>query len=53
VAKFFSRARKRVSRQKLGEDFKAHVFRFQILDEAQNHGRGWQDGWKAILAGGD
>ena len=43
VAKFFTRAGKRVSWQKLGADFKDHVFRFQILDEAQEHGRNWQD----------
>jgi type III restriction enzyme len=53
VAQFFTRAGKRVSWQKLGADFKDHVFRFQILDEAQDPGRGWQDELKAILAAGD
>jgi len=53
VAKFFSRAGKRVSWQKLGAHFKDHVFRFQILDQAQEYGRGWQDELFAMLAAED
>jgi type III restriction enzyme len=43
VAGYFQRAGKRVSWQQLGESFKDHIFRFQVLDEAQPHGRDWQD----------
>ena len=43
VAAYFDRAGKRVTRQQLGEAFKDHIFRFQVLDEAQPHGRDWQD----------
>jgi len=50
VAGYFSKAGRRVSWQKLGEDFKDHVFRFQILDEAQPHGADWQDKLRTILA---
>ena len=49
VASYFSKAGKRVSWQKLGKDFKDHVFRFQILDEAQPHGRDWQDALRELL----
>jgi type III restriction enzyme len=52
VAKYFTRAGKRVSWQKLGEDFKNHVFRFQILDETSEHGHDWQDKLKELLASG-
>ena len=31
--------------------FNDHVFRFRILDEAQPHGRDWQDELRAILVG--
>jgi type III restriction enzyme len=50
VAEFFTKAGHKVSWQKLGADFKDHIFRFQILDEAQNHGRDWSDALKAILS---
>lgn len=53
VAAYFSRAGKRVSWQKLGADFKDHVFRFQVLDEAQEYGRGWQDELIEMLEVGD
>ena len=53
VAKFFTRAGKRVSWQKLGADFKDHRFRFQILSENQEHGRNWQDVLNEILAAQD
>ena len=50
VAGYFSKAGRRVSWQKLGAEFKDHVFRFQILDEAQHHGRDWQDELRTVLA---
>jgi type III restriction enzyme len=53
VAAYFSRAGRRVTWQQLGADFKDHVFRFQILDEAQPHGRNWQDELRDILAAAD
>ena len=51
VARYFERVGKKVPWQRLAEDFKDHVFRFQILDEAQPHGRDWQDELRQILAG--
>jgi len=50
VADYFGRAGKRLTWQQLGEGFADHVFRFQILDEAQPHGRDWQDELRGILA---
>ncbi len=38
VANYFEQVGQRVSWQQLGEGFKDHVFRFQILDEAQDYG---------------
>lgn len=43
VASFFERAGKKVSWHQLGEPFKDHLFRFQVIDESQTHGRLWQD----------
>jgi type III restriction enzyme len=43
VASYFEKAGKRVTWQQLGSEFKDHVFRFQVLDEAQDLGRSWQD----------
>ncbi len=43
VASYFDKAGKQVTWQQLGEDFKDHVFRFQVLDEAMNFGRDWKD----------
>jgi len=43
VAGYFEKVGKKVSWQKLGEDFQDHVFRFQILDESQPLGRDWRD----------
>jgi type III restriction enzyme len=43
VANVFNEVGRRVSWQELGEDFQDHVFRFQILDEAQDFGRDWKD----------
>lgn len=43
VAGYFEQAGKRVKWQQLGDDFKDHQFRFQVLDEAEELGRDWQD----------
>jgi len=51
VADVFERVGRKVTWQQLGEDFKDHVFRFQILDEAQQRGRDWSDELRALLAG--
>jgi len=50
VADYFEKVGKRVTWQQLGEDFKDHQFRFQVLDEAQDLGRDWQDELKDILS---
>jgi type III restriction enzyme len=50
VAAYFERAGHRVTWQELGNEFKDHIFRFQILDEAQPHGRDWRDELRNILA---
>jgi type III restriction enzyme len=51
VANYFTKAGKKVTWQQLGQDFKDHVFRFQILDEAQDHGRDWKDELREMLTG--
>ena len=43
VASYFEKAGHRVTWQQLGAEFKDHIFRFQVLDEAQPHGREWKD----------
>ena len=35
--------------QQLGQDFKDHVFRFQILPESSDLGRDWQDELRSLL----
>ncbi|MFG0242001.1 MAG: DEAD/DEAH box helicase [Phycisphaerales bacterium JB054] len=50
IAKFFERAGKRVSWQQLGEDFKNHQFRFQVLSQAQIDGQEWEDELRSLLA---
>jgi len=50
VAEYFEKVGKKVTWQQLGEDFKDHVFRFQILDEAQDLGRDWRDELRQLLA---
>lgn len=50
VATYFEKAGQRVTWQQLGQDFKDHVFRFQILDEAQPHGREWKDELRELLS---
>jgi hypothetical protein len=51
VARYFEKVGKKVTWQQLGEGFTDHVFRFQILDESQPHGRDWQDELQAVLSG--
>ncbi len=50
IASFFTKVGRKVSWQQLGADFKDHIFRFQILDEAQDHGRDWEDALKKVLS---
>lgn len=50
VARYFSEVGKKVTWQQLGEDFKDHIFRFQILDEAQDLGRDWRDELTELLS---
>ena len=50
VARYFEKVGKQVTWQQLGDDFKDHVFRFQVLDEAQAGGRDWQDDLRDVLA---
>jgi type III restriction enzyme len=49
VAEYFEEVGRRVSWQQLGEGFKDHVFRFQILDEAHDFGRDWKDQLRDLL----
>lgn len=49
VASYFDDVGQKVTWQQLGQGFADHVFRFQILDEAQTHGRDWQDELREIL----
>jgi type III restriction enzyme len=50
VADYFEKVGHKVSWQKLGEDFSDHVFRFQVLDEAQERGRDWRDELRKLLS---
>ena len=50
MADYFGKVGKKVSWQQLGQDFRDHVFRFQILDEAQPLGRDWRDELRDFLA---
>lgn len=50
VAKYFERAGRQVTWQQLGAEFRDHIFRFQVLDEAQPHGREWNDELRELLA---
>lgn len=43
VASYFEQAGKRVKWQQLGDDFKDHQFRFQVLDETEEYGSDWRD----------
>ncbi len=50
VARYFDKVGKKVTWQKLAEGFADHVFRFQILDEAQPDGRDWHDELLRVLS---
>jgi len=43
VAEYFEKAGHRVPWQQLGEEFKDHQFRFQVLDEAEELGHDWHE----------
>lgn len=49
VAEYFSKVGHRVSWQRLGDDFKDHQFRFQVLDESGELGRDWRDELSEML----
>lgn len=49
VADYFSKVGHRVSWQQLGDDFKDHQFRFQVLDESAELGRDWNDELSDLL----
>jgi hypothetical protein len=53
VAEMFDKVGHEVTWQQLGEGFKDHIFRFQILDESQPHGSDWSDALTHVLAGDD
>ncbi len=53
VAELLEKVGHEVTWQQLGEDFKDHIFRFQILDEAQPHGSDWSNALKEILNAAD
>ncbi len=50
IADFYERAGRKVTWQRLGEEFKDHMFRFQILDEGQPLGRDWNDELASLLS---
>lgn len=49
VAKYFGKIGRKVSWQKLGEDFENETFRFQVLDEGEYEDRDWRDDLKKFL----
>ncbi|MBL1218644.1 MAG: hypothetical protein D8M59_14265 [Planctomycetes bacterium] len=53
IAKYFERVGKRVTWQQLGEEFKDHQFRFQVIQETGDHGRDWRDELRGLLAAKD
>jgi len=53
VARMFEKIGREVTWHQLGQDFKDHTFRFQILDETNEHGRGWSDELRDLLASSD
>lgn len=50
IAKVFNDVGRSVTWQELGADFENHVFRFQVLDEAQPFGRDWTDELHDVVA---
>jgi type III restriction enzyme len=53
VADYFELVGTKVSWQQLGEDFKDHMFRFQVLDQRQEDGRDWKDELRRLLSRGE
>ncbi len=49
VAEYFGKIGRKVSWQKLGEDFQDETFRFQVLDEGEYEDRDWRDDLKKFL----
>ena len=49
IAHYFGKIGRKVSWQKLGEDFKDQTFRFQVLDEGDYEDRDWRDDLKRLL----
>jgi type III restriction enzyme len=49
VAEYFGKIGRKVSWQKLGEDFQDQTFRFQVLDEGEYEDRDWRDDLKRLL----
>ena len=49
VAEYFGKIGRKVSWQKLGEEFHDQTFRFQILDEGEYEDRDWRDDLKELL----
>jgi hypothetical protein len=43
VADYFEKAGRKVSWQKLGEEFESHRFRFQIVDQGEHADQRWHD----------
>jgi len=50
VAGYFEKAGRRVPWQQLGEEFKDHQFRFQVLDEAEELGSDWRELLETMLS---
>lgn len=49
VAEYFEKIGRKVSWQKLGEDFQDQTSRFEVLDEGEYEDRDWQDDLKRFL----
>ncbi len=49
VAEYFGKIGRKVSWQRLAEDFQDETFRFQILDEGEYEDRDWRDDLKKFL----
>ena len=53
VADYFEQVGRKVSWQKLGEDFRDNTFRVQILDEGDYPDKDWRDELKRLLEDGE
>ncbi|MGI9014589.1 MAG: DEAD/DEAH box helicase [Phycisphaerales bacterium] len=49
IAEYFERVGRNVTWQQLGEGFKDHIFRFQVVDQIGEGGRDWRDAWEDII----